>query len=226
MSQLKSNLFSLDRNSLENFGQNALKDLGNQTLGQFKEQFTQSALGSVSNALNLNLSPSQMMNIGQMIANPAQSVQAIREQGIDFFKDQASALLAQRTKGLVANFTAATDVGVGLDQGFITESLRSDQAVLNTPVEMQDDFIKKDEYSSRFLTYTVTTRKNTGVPAPSVTKFSPAVSAQTTAQPKPRSELGKDVVRMDLEESRHLTTKVTVRKTQSEEQDIYHARDK
>ena len=106
-SQLKDNLFSLNGDSLKNIGKNALKDLGNQTLGQFKEQFTSSALGSVSSALNLNLSPSQMMNVGQMIANPGQAIQAIKDNGIDFFKDQASAMVAQKTGGLLSGASSA-----------------------------------------------------------------------------------------------------------------------
>jgi type VI secretion system secreted protein VgrG len=52
-----------------------------------------------------------MMNVGQMIANPSQSLQNIKDQGIDFFKDQASALFAQQTSGLVSNLTAGTGFG-------------------------------------------------------------------------------------------------------------------
>ncbi|MEG0489161.1 MAG: DUF2345 domain-containing protein, partial [Acinetobacter sp.] len=225
MSQLKSNLFSLNGDSLKNFSENALKDLGNQTLGQFKEQFTQSALGSVSSALNLNLSPSQMMNVGKMMANPTQSLQAIKDQGIDFFKDQATALLAQKNSSLMSNLVSNTGFGSSLGQGFMAESLGSGQnAATNIPVNVTEDFIKKDEYFSRFLTYSVTTRKEAKAsPIPSVSQSTPAIITQSTT---PKSELDADAIRMDFEETRHLTTKVTVRKSHSTEQEIYNARNK
>lgn len=151
MSQLKNNLLSLNADSLKDMGKNALKDLGTQSLGSFKDQFTQSALGSVSSALNLNLSPSQMMNVGQMIANPSQSLQSIQ--------DQASALFTQQTSGLVSNLTTGTGFGSSLGQGFVTESLGSAQNGLDESVKVVDEVIKKDECSSRFLTYSITSRK-------------------------------------------------------------------
>ncbi|MDN5624784.1 type VI secretion system Vgr family protein [Acinetobacter johnsonii] len=151
MSQLKNNLFSLNADSLKDMGKNALKDLGTQSLGSFKDQFTQSALGSVSSALNLNLSPSQMMNMGQMIANPSQSLQSIQ--------DQASALFTQQTSGLVSNLTTGTGFGSSLGQGFVAESLGSAHNGLDESVKVVDEVIKKDECSSRFLTYSITSRK-------------------------------------------------------------------
>ena len=210
MSQLKNNLFSLNADSLKDMGKNALKDLGTQSLGQFKEQFTQSALGSVSSALNLNLSPSQMMNVGQMIANPSQSLQNIKDQGIDFFKDQASALFAQQTSGLVSNITAGTGFGSSLGQGFVAESFGAAQNGLDAPVKVVDDFIKKDEYFSRFLTYSITTRKGdasvptipqnipqqVSQPAPILTQQTPQATAPVDVR-KPQSiyDMDKDVVR-------------------------------
>lgn len=241
MSQLKNNLFSLNADSLKDMGKNALKDLGTQSLGQFKEQFTQSALGSVSSALNLNLSPSQMMNVGQMIANPSQSLQNIKDQGIDFFKDQASALFAQQTSGLVSNLTAGTGFGSSLGQGFVAESFGAAQNGLDAPVKVVDDFIKKDEYFSRFLTYSITTRKGdasvptipqnipqqVSQPAPILTQQTPQATAPVEVR-KPQSiyDMDKDVVRMDLEESRYVTKQVTVRKTTAEQPDVYNARNK
>ena len=241
MSQLKNNLFSLNADSLKDMGKNALKDLGTQSLGQFKEQFTQSALGSVSSALNLNLSPSQMMNVGQMIANPSQSLQNIKDQGIDFFKDQASALFAQQTSGLVSNITAGTGFGSSLGQGFVAESFGAAQNGLDFPVKVVDDFIKKDEYFSRFLTYSITTRKGdasvptipqnipqqVSQPAPILTQQTPQATAPVEVK-KPQSiyDMDKDVVRMDLEESRYVTKQVTVRKTAAEQPDVYNARNK
>jgi type VI secretion system secreted protein VgrG len=241
MSQLKNNLFSLNADSLKDMGKNALKDLGTQSLGQFKEQFTQSALGSVSSALNLNLSPSQMMNVGQMIANPSQSLQNIKDQGIDFFKDQASALFAQQTSGLVSNITAGTGFGSSLGQGFVAESFGAAQNGLDVPVKVVDDFIKKDEYFSRFLTYSITTRKGdasvptipqnipqqVSQPAPILTQQTPQATAPVEVK-KPQSiyDMDKDVVRMDLEESRYVTKQVTVRKTAAEQPDVYNARNK
>ncbi|MDM1786062.1 type VI secretion system Vgr family protein [Acinetobacter bereziniae] len=242
MSQLKDNLFSLNGDSLKNMGKNALKDLGTQSLGQFKQQFTQSALGSVSSAMNLNLSPSQMMNVGQMIANPSQTLQNIKDQGIDFFKDQASAAFAQKSSGLLSNLTSATGFGSGLGQGFVAESFGSGQNLADTPVKVVDDFVKKDEYFSRFLTYSITTRKGEASSSPTIAQSFP----QTVSQPspiltqntspvsppqevkKPQSiyNMDKDVVRMDLEESRYVTKQVTVRKTTPEDPDVYSARNK
>jgi type VI secretion system secreted protein VgrG len=45
---------------------------------------------------------------------------------------------------------------------------------------------------------------------------------------KPQSiyNMDKDVVRMDLEESRYVTKQVTVRKTTPEDPDVYSARNK
>jgi len=146
-----NNLFSLNADSLKDMGKNALKDLGTQSLGSFKDQFTQSELGSVSSALNLNLSPSQMMNVGQMIANPSQSLQSIQ--------DQASALFTQQTSGLVSNLTIGAGFGSSLGQGFVTESLGSAHNGLDESVKVVDEVIKKDECSSRFLTYSITSRK-------------------------------------------------------------------
>ncbi|MFW2079269.1 DUF2345 domain-containing protein, partial [Acinetobacter sp. ULE_I010] len=240
MSQLKNNLFTLNADSLKDMGKNALKDLGTQSLGQFKEQFTQSALGSVSSALNLNLSPSQMMNVGQMIANPSQSLQNIKDQGIDFFKDQASALFAQQTSGLVSNMTAGTGFGSSLGQGFVAESFGAAQNGLDAPVKVVDDFIKKDEYFSRFLTYSITTRKGDASvptipqnipqqisqPAPILTQQTPQATTPVEVK-KPQSiyDMDKDVVRMDLEESRYVTKQVTVRKTTAEQPDVYKTRE-
>ena len=242
MSQLKDNLFSLNGDTLKNMGKNALKDLGTQSLGQFKQQFTQSALGSVSSALNLNLSPSQMMGFGQMIANPSQSLQSIKDQGIDFFKDQASAAFAQQSSGLLSNLTAATGFGSALGQGFVAESFGSGQNLADTPVNVVDDFVKKDEYFSRFLTYSITTRKGEASSSPTIAQSIPQVVSQPSpiltqnTSPvslpqevkKPQSiyNMDKDVVRMDLEESRYVTKQVTVRKTTPEDPDIYSARNK
>lgn len=84
----------------------------------------------------------------------------------------------------------------------------------------------------------MTTRKSIGALLNS--DSTPEISTQTTTKPQnavqstptvlPKStskyELGKGAIRMELEESRHLTTKVTVRKSTPEEHDVYNARNK
>ncbi|RZG49292.1 type VI secretion system Vgr family protein [Acinetobacter wuhouensis] len=249
MSQLKDNLFSLNGDTLKNIGKNALKDLGNQTLGQFKEQFTSSALSSVSSALNLNLSPSQMMNVGQMLANPSQSLQAIKEQGVDFFKDQASALIAQKTNGLLSGISNNTGfVGaLGFNGHSAADAVSNystgSKGQTNSSFSMDDDVIKKDEYSSRFLTYTITTRNGAAsVPPASSPLFGNAqttpiggdpepIAVQSLPMPSstPRStspsitSSNGDFVKMELEESRTLTTKITTRKVKADEQNVFNA---
>ncbi|MGG2098917.1 type VI secretion system Vgr family protein [Acinetobacter haemolyticus] len=98
MSQLKSNLLSMDKNNFKDLGKNTLNNLVGQTVGQIKDQVTNSALNTVSKQLNLNLSANQMKSLGQMAINPNQSLEMLKEQGKDFFTDQATAKLSQFTK--------------------------------------------------------------------------------------------------------------------------------
>jgi len=142
----------------------------------------------------------------------------------------------------LSNLTAATGFGSALGQGFVAESFGSGQNLADTPVNVVDDFVKKDEYFSRFLTYSITTRKGEASSSPTIAQSIP----QTVSQPspiltqntspvslpqevkKPQSiyNMDKNVVRMDLEESRYVTKQVTVRKTTPEDPDIYSARNK
>lgn len=69
MSQLKSNLFSGQSLNLKDTGKQALNDLGQQTLGQAKEQAVAQVFGGISSQLNTHLSPEQMM-MGQVGFNP------------------------------------------------------------------------------------------------------------------------------------------------------------
>uniref|UniRef100_UPI003F5695B7 DUF2345 domain-containing protein n=1 Tax=Acinetobacter haemolyticus TaxID=29430 RepID=UPI003F5695B7 len=98
MSQLKSNLLSMDKNNFKDLGKNTLTNLVGQTVGQIKDQVTNSALNTVSKQLNLNLSANQMKSLTQMAINPNQSLEMLKEQGKDFFTDQATAKLSQFTK--------------------------------------------------------------------------------------------------------------------------------
>ncbi|QXZ26393.1 type VI secretion system Vgr family protein [Acinetobacter haemolyticus] len=98
MSQLKSNLLSMDKNNFKDLGENTLTNLVGQTVGQIKDQVTNSALNTVSKQLNLNLSANQMKSLTQMAINPNQSLEMLKEQGKDFFTDQATAKLSQFTK--------------------------------------------------------------------------------------------------------------------------------
>jgi len=150
-------------------------------------------------------------------------------------------LFAQQTSGLVSNITAGTGFGSSLGQGFVAESFGAAQNGLDAPVKVVDDFIKKDEYFSRFLTYSITTRKGdasvptipqnipqqVSQPAPILTQQTPQATAPVEVK-KPQSiyDMDKDVVRMDLEESRYVTKQVTVRKTAAEQPDVYNARNK
>ncbi|WP_163082853.1 type VI secretion system Vgr family protein [Acinetobacter baumannii] len=81
MSQLQNNLLSTDKNSFKNLGKNTLANLAGQTVGQIKNQVTNTAFNTVSKQLNLNLSADQMKRLGQMVTNPSQSLEMLKEQG-------------------------------------------------------------------------------------------------------------------------------------------------
>ena len=63
--------------------------------------------------------------------------------------------------------------------------------------------------------------------APILTQQTPQATAPVEVR-KPQSiyDMDKDVVRMDLEESRYVTKQVTVRKMAAEQPDVYNARNK
>ncbi|ENX63356.1 type VI secretion system tip protein VgrG [Acinetobacter sp. ANC 5659] len=96
--QLTSSLVSMDKNSLKNIGKNTLNGLVEQSVGQIKDQVSNTALSAVSKQLNLNISPDQMKSLAQLAMNPSQSVDMIKAQGVGFVKDQAATKLAEATQ--------------------------------------------------------------------------------------------------------------------------------
>ncbi|KWQ04797.1 type VI secretion system protein [Acinetobacter harbinensis] len=213
MSQLKNNLFSLNGDSLKNIGKNALQDLGQQTFGQLKEQATNRALGGISSQLNLNLSPQQLMSVGQMVSNPNQSVKAIQEQGIDFFKDQASAMLQK------GNSSSSMPVS----NTFVDK---------NSPVVVTDNFIDQKYYQSSSLTYTETTRarssKNTPVfqtaSSSSTDANSSLQKAKITEKPIGTVPVNEHFISQSIYETRNLTIKETTREVSQDNNPALSAR--
>ena len=147
-SQLKDNLMNLNFDGMKDIGKNALKDLGNSTLGQIKDQVSQSALGAISSQLNLNVSLAQMQAAVNVIKNPNQSLQNIKDQGIDFFKDQATAYL----KNNLSNGWAP------LNSNFIADESYSH---VPEPEVVDNGYIGQKVYQSKSggLVYTETTRR-------------------------------------------------------------------
>ncbi len=96
--QLTSSLVSMDKNSFKNIGKNTLNGLVEQTVGQIKDQVSNTALSAVSKQLNLNISPDQMKSLAQLAMNPSQSVDMIKAQSVGFVKDQAATKLAKATQ--------------------------------------------------------------------------------------------------------------------------------
>ncbi len=246
MSQLKDNLFSLNADNLKNMGQNILKDLGDQTLGQLKDQVMNGALGAITSNLNINLTSEQLMNIGEIAMNPGQSLQDIKDQGIDFFKDQASAMLSQMS-----------NVNLSSTPGIVAQGFNAVGGSSEAPVSVTDDFLKQDEYFSQFLTYTQTTREidASSASTSSSQKQDTAQTASTipTAPKNPSSSNGKNnddskkgssssnssptaseqpilvednFLRQDIYESRNLTITQTVREVNANDAEAMNARNK
>ncbi len=205
MSQLKGNLFSLNGSNLKDMGKNALKNATGESIGQLKQQFSSNLLGAVSNQLNIDLSPDQLSNLGQKVQQSAHSVQAIQEQGLDFFKDQASAML-QQGQGFNPQLSAS----------------KSDDIVI-----VDDYFERQDIYNSQNLTITETTRKVRvqDVSEPQSALKSPVKSQPSNVKipksktPQPTSVVPEDVTivyerfeRQDIYNSQNLTITETTKK--------------
>ncbi|NHC05129.1 DUF2345 domain-containing protein, partial [Acinetobacter sp. 187] len=182
--QLKDNLFSLNSDSLKNIGKNVLNDLGGQALNQFTNQMGSGVLGALSNQLNLNLSPDQIANAGQTLKSGLSTVNAIQEQGLDFFKDQASAMLKDSIGQNLSSFSN------GIINPSLTNSYMPQGTVADEPVVVTDNFISQNYYQSGGLTYTETIRESQPEVAAhhQMTQVTPApqsVETQTVPQPKP-----------------------------------------
>ena len=191
--QLKDNLFSLNSDSLKNIGKNVLNDLGGQALNQFTNQMSSGALGALSNQLNLNLSPDQIANAGQTLKSGLSTISAIQEQGLDFFKDQASAMLKDTIGQNLSSFSN------GLVNPSLTNSYMPQAQAVDEPVVVTDNFISQNYYQSGGLTYTETIR----VSQPEVAVHHQM--AQVTAVPKnieiqATSETKKTAVKSNADE--------------------------
>ena len=184
-SQLKDNLFNLNADSLKNMGKNALKEVGGQALNQFKDQATNSALSAISSKLNLGLSASQMASLGQ----GAQGLSS----GLGGF-GQSNGIVSNSTAAAVQNSRPTIDADiVGRKKTYSTRALtytetiresssspttvatapvsvprpaeiKAPEQVESAPVIVSDDWVDRKQYSSRYLSYSETTRpkKNNG----------------------------------------------------------------
>lgn len=206
MGQLKDNLFNLNSDSLKNMGQNLLNDMGGKALNQLTNQVGGGILGGIADQLNLGLSAEQLMNIGQQAKNAYDTVEAIQEQGLDFFKDQASAMLSQSLGNALDSLAAPTGyvggfAGQNSGQSYMPWGAGSKQTQSGSlsnyshgylpagsyehvpePTVVDDDFISQKVFSSSSggLTITETVRMGSGTEVES-----PLVAQQQVEPPPP-----------------------------------------
>ncbi|RKG54032.1 type VI secretion system tip protein VgrG [Acinetobacter cumulans] len=191
-SQLKDNLFNLNADTLKNIGKNALKDLGDQALGQYKDQVKNTALSAISSKLNLGLSAEQMANLGQSAKGLSNGLSGFGlNNGI--VSDSSAATMKNATPTVDANLvgreksysSSALTYTETIRERPIAEVLASTQPkaqpkpaevvpivakkpeapVQPAPVDVSDeDWVARKQYSSRYLSYSETTRqtKNNG----------------------------------------------------------------
>ncbi len=156
MSQLKDNLFSLNADAFKNIGKDVLSDLGGSALSQFTNQMGSGVLGSLAGQLNTGLSADQLMNAAQTVKGAVQTVNTIQEQGIDFFKDQASAML----KETVGNTLASVNSNISNPNFSNPYFPQNGFMAADKPVIVDGNFMNQNSYYSENLDYTETTRVN------------------------------------------------------------------